>query len=96
MQDLRCKNYANSGLRAQSLTPPNATELRQPEEVADPFKSGGLCDDDLEDVRPVIVESKGPQYQLVQVREKFEGTQLGKRKVSRSDFTWSCGSCFLN
>jgi hypothetical protein len=62
VQDLRCKKYANAGLRVQTLTPPNATELRQSEEVADPFEGGGLCDDDLEDVRPTIVEHEGLQY----------------------------------
>ncbi|KAH9160393.1 hypothetical protein EDB89DRAFT_1914798 [Lactarius sanguifluus] len=59
MGDLRCKKYANSGLRLQapSLTPPNAalipTLLQQPD-VTDPLKLGGLGDSDLEETCPVI------------------------------------------
>jgi hypothetical protein len=56
-EDFHCKKYAKSGLRARS--PSNTTELSQSED-ADPFEHGGLCDDDLEDVQPAVVE--GPSY----------------------------------
>ena len=54
-QDLHCKKYANSGLRARPLVPPNAAEPQWPE-VADPFELGGLCDDNLEETQPAITE----------------------------------------
>ncbi|KAN0130004.1 hypothetical protein V8E53_012158 [Lactarius tabidus] len=52
-QDFVCKKYTHSGLRKQPPTPPNAAHDQQ-EETADldPFKFGGLCDDDIEETRP--------------------------------------------
>ena len=55
MQDFGCK-YANSGLRPRPPTPPNAAHDQQ-EEIADLFEFGGLCDDDIEEMRPTIVEA---------------------------------------
>lgn len=55
MQDLVCKKYANSGVRSRPPTKLNAAHAQQAE-VADPFEFGGLCDDDLEETRPTIVE----------------------------------------
>ena len=51
-QVLHSKNYASSCLRQQSLTPPDIA-LSQ---ITDQFVLGGLCDDDLEDTCPAMVE----------------------------------------
>ncbi|KAN0135021.1 hypothetical protein V8E53_007139 [Lactarius tabidus] len=52
-QDFVCKKYTHSGLHKQPPTPPNAAHDQQ-EETADldPFKFGGLCDDNIEETRP--------------------------------------------
>jgi hypothetical protein len=56
VQDLRCKKYTNSGLRSRSPTPLSVVRSQ-----VDSFELGGLCDDDLEESYPAIVETKGPQ-----------------------------------
>ncbi|KAH9029570.1 hypothetical protein EDB85DRAFT_2147190 [Lactarius pseudohatsudake] len=97
VQDLRCKKYANAGLRPQPLAPPDVDQFQQPE--ADPFELGGICDSDLEDTRPAIAEVRGPQAlvtanlklqcnpsrknELVRVREKTEGVDPGKPHATR-------------
>ncbi|KAH8979527.1 hypothetical protein EDB86DRAFT_3140234 [Lactarius hatsudake] len=90
-QDLRCKKYANSGLRLQapSLVPPNAaltpTLLQQPD-VTDPLELGGLGDSDLEETCPVIAEiqslvsDKPPR--LVKIRTKAD-VHPGKLQATR-------------
>ncbi|KAH8977842.1 hypothetical protein EDB86DRAFT_3109076 [Lactarius hatsudake] len=90
-QDLRCKKYANSGLRLQapSLVPPNAaltpTLLQQPD-VTDPLELGGLSDSDLEETCPVIAEiqslvsDKPPR--LVKIRTKAD-VHPGKLQATR-------------
>ncbi|KAF8272771.1 hypothetical protein EI94DRAFT_1795772 [Lactarius quietus] len=85
--DLRCKKYANSGLQAQSLTPPNADEPHQ-SAVVDPFDFGGLCDDDLDDVHPTGVEVEGLSRgnELVRIRGKSEDTQPDKLHAKRKTF----------
>jgi hypothetical protein len=61
VRDLDCKKYADSGLRPRPLTLHHAAQLQQVE-VADPFELGGLCDDDLEETHPAIVEVEGLQH----------------------------------
>ncbi|KAH9172314.1 hypothetical protein EDB89DRAFT_2069978 [Lactarius sanguifluus] len=83
-QDLRCKKYANSGLRLQapSLAPPNAaltpTLLQQPD-VTDPLELGGLGDSDLEETCPAIAEI---QSLLVKIRTKAD-VHPGKPQATR-------------
>ncbi|KAH9066943.1 hypothetical protein EDB83DRAFT_2519259 [Lactarius deliciosus] len=88
VQELRCKKYANSGLRPQLLAPPNVAQLQQLE--ADPFELGGICDSDLEDTRPVIAEVDRPvttnpsrRNELVRFREKSEGVHPNKPQAAR-------------
>ncbi|KAH8979306.1 hypothetical protein EDB92DRAFT_390067 [Lactarius akahatsu] len=93
-QDLRCKKYANSGLRLQtlSLAPPNAaltpTLLQQPDDT-DPFELGGLGDSDLEETCPAITEiqslvfDKPPRVnELVKIRTKAD-VHPGKPQATR-------------
>ncbi|KAH9169308.1 hypothetical protein EDB89DRAFT_1908727 [Lactarius sanguifluus] len=93
-QDLRCKKYANSGLRLQapSLAPPNAaltpTLLQQPD-VTDPLELGGLGDSDLEETCPAIAEiqslvsDKPPRVnELVKIRTKAD-VHPGKPQATR-------------
>ncbi|KAN0134190.1 hypothetical protein V8E53_007962 [Lactarius tabidus] len=47
------KKYTHAGLRQQHPTPTNAAHDEQ-EETADPFKLGGLGDDNIEETRPTI------------------------------------------
>jgi hypothetical protein len=53
-----CKKYANAGLCPRPPTPHN-TAHNQQGDTADPFEFGGLCDNDIEDTRPAIVD--GPR-----------------------------------
>ncbi|KAF8258696.1 hypothetical protein EI94DRAFT_1814783 [Lactarius quietus] len=80
--DLCCKKYANSGLQAQSLTPPNADEPHQ-SAVADPFDFRGLCDDDLDNVHPTGGEVKGISCgnELVRIGGKSKDTQPDKPHI---------------
>ncbi|KAH9024049.1 hypothetical protein EDB85DRAFT_2182811 [Lactarius pseudohatsudake] len=86
-QELRCKKYANSGLRPQAVAPPNVAQLQQLE--ADPFELGGICDSDLEDTRLAIAEVDGPttnpsrRNELVKFREKSEGVHPDKPQAAR-------------
>ncbi|KAN0134486.1 hypothetical protein V8E53_007632 [Lactarius tabidus] len=57
-QEFMCKKYANAGLRPWPPTPHNAAHNQQGD-TADPFEFGGLCDDDIEDMHPAIVD--GPR-----------------------------------
>ena len=59
MQDLHCKKYINSGLQSRSPTP-----LSDAQSQADSFGIGGLCDDDLEESYPIVVENEGPQKRI--------------------------------
>ncbi|KAH8985195.1 hypothetical protein EDB92DRAFT_2029478 [Lactarius akahatsu] len=83
-QDLRCKKYANSGLRLKtlSLAPPNAaltpTLLQQPDDT-DPFELGGLSNSDLEETCPAITEIQSLVFdkppcvnELVKIRTKAD------------------------
>ncbi|KAH9046380.1 hypothetical protein EDB83DRAFT_2523371 [Lactarius deliciosus] len=98
-QDLRCKKYANSGLRLQtpSLAPPNAaltpTLLQQPDDT-DPFELGGLGDSDLEETCPAIAEiqslvsDKPPRVnELVKIRTKAD-VHPGKPQATRKPKTY--------
>ncbi|KAH8977748.1 hypothetical protein EDB86DRAFT_3091503 [Lactarius hatsudake] len=98
-QDLRCKKYANSGLRLQtlSLAPPNATLtptlLQQPDDT-DPFELGGLGDSDLEETCPAIAEiqslvsDKPPRVnELVKIRMKAD-VHPGKPQATRKPKTY--------
>ncbi|KAH9014755.1 hypothetical protein EDB85DRAFT_1876224 [Lactarius pseudohatsudake] len=78
VQDLRCKKYANAGLRPQPLAPPDVDQFQQPE--ADPFELGGICDSDLEDTRPAIAEVRGPQA-LVTANLKLQCNPSRKNEV---------------
>ncbi|KAH9029133.1 hypothetical protein EDB84DRAFT_1562925 [Lactarius hengduanensis] len=94
-QDLRCKKYANSGLRLQapSLAPPDAaltpTLLQQPDDT-DPLELGGLGDSDLEqETCPAIAEiqslvsDKPPRVnELVKIRTKAD-VHPGKPQATR-------------
>ncbi|KAF8260211.1 hypothetical protein EI94DRAFT_1706466 [Lactarius quietus] len=86
-EDLRCKNYANSSLRARYLTPPDAAEPQQ-SSVADPFDFGGLCDDDLDNVRPVLVKADAcedrREIQRHPTRETTRQAQGGQIKVPKA------------
>ncbi|KAF8259013.1 hypothetical protein EI94DRAFT_1790722 [Lactarius quietus] len=83
-QDLHCKNYASSGLREQSLTPPDVS-LSQ---ITDQFVLGGLCNDDLEDARPAMVEQSprditSRRNEMVTIGEKTDvrmGRPLAKSR----------------
>ncbi|KAH9008157.1 hypothetical protein EDB83DRAFT_2681535 [Lactarius deliciosus] len=73
------------GLRHKTfIAKTNAAQLQQPE-VADPFELGSLCDDDLKETCPVVVEVKGLQYnlscgnELVRVGTKTEDIDLGTK-----------------
>ena len=54
--DFQHREYANSGLRGRSPAPSNASQS----ENADLLNCGGLCDDDLEDIRPAVEEVGSP------------------------------------
>ncbi|KAN0132292.1 hypothetical protein V8E53_009892, partial [Lactarius tabidus] len=88
VQDLRCKKYTNSGLRSRSPTPLSVVRSQ-----VDSFELGGLCDDDLEESYPAIVETKGPQKhtshgnELVKIGAKTDvhmGKPQAKCKVPKS------------
>jgi hypothetical protein len=52
-QTFVCKKYTHAGLCQQPPTPTNAAHDKQ-EETADPFKLGGLGDNDIEETCPMI------------------------------------------
>ncbi|KAF8263173.1 hypothetical protein EI94DRAFT_1807615 [Lactarius quietus] len=78
--NLCCKKYANLGLRAQSLTPPNANEPHQ-STVADPFDFGGLCDDDLDDLVRIGGKSKDTQPDKPHAKCKLPKMKVAKTRM---------------
>ncbi|KAF8256387.1 hypothetical protein EI94DRAFT_1711676 [Lactarius quietus] len=78
--DLCCKKYANLGLQAQSLTPPNADEPHQ-SAVADPFDFGGLCDDDLDDLVRIGGKSKDTQPDKPHAKCKLPKMKVAKTRM---------------
>ncbi|KAF8269638.1 hypothetical protein EI94DRAFT_1798913 [Lactarius quietus] len=73
VQELHGAKLVDGSERQQKLTGGNSS-------VAHPFNFGGLCDDDLYDVHPVLVEANGPSCgnELVRIGVKSEDTQPGK------------------